>query len=52
MTTLQSLEDVFESDLKDLFSAEKQLVEALPAMVSAATSKELASAIEDHSAAR
>jgi ferritin-like metal-binding protein YciE len=45
---LNSLEDVFESELKDLYSAEQQLVEALPSIASAATSKELTTAIESH----
>ncbi|HEV8450631.1 MAG TPA: ferritin-like domain-containing protein [Gaiellales bacterium] len=45
---LNSLEDVFESELKDLYSAEQQLVEALPSIASAATSKELMTAIQSH----
>jgi len=44
----ESLADVFEAELRDLYSAEQQLVGALPNIVSAATSKELASAIEAH----
>ena len=48
MTQLQSLEDVFETELKDLYSAEQQLVDALPSMAQAASSKELATAIEQH----
>jgi ferritin-like metal-binding protein YciE len=44
----ESLADVFEAELRDLYSAEQQLVEALPDIVSAATSKELATAIESH----
>jgi ferritin-like metal-binding protein YciE len=43
-----SLEDVFQAELRDLYSAEQQLVQALPDMVSAATSKQLAEAIESH----
>jgi len=45
---LESLADVFEAELNDLYSAEKQLVEALPSMASAATSDELTQAIEAH----
>lgn len=45
---LESLADVFEAELNDLYSAEKQLVEALPSMASAATSDELTQAIEEH----
>jgi ferritin-like metal-binding protein YciE len=45
---LESLADVFEAELKDLYSAEKQLVEALPSIASAASSKDLATAVESH----
>ena len=45
---LESLADVFEAELNDLYSAEKQLVEALPSVASAATSDELTQAIEEH----
>ena len=38
---LQSLEDLLESQLKDLYSAENQLVKALPKMAKAASSPEL-----------
>jgi len=44
----ESLADVFEAELRDLYSAEQQLVNALPGIVTAATSKELASALESH----
>jgi ferritin-like metal-binding protein YciE len=39
---------VFEAELKDLYSAEQQLVEALPSIASAATSKDLTTAIQAH----
>jgi ferritin-like metal-binding protein YciE len=45
---LKSLDDVLEAELKDLYSAEKQLVEALPDIVQAATSKELSDAVSEH----
>ena len=45
---LESLDDVLEAELKDLYSAEKQLVEALPSIANAATSAELKSAIREH----
>jgi ferritin-like metal-binding protein YciE len=48
MMEVGSLNDVFEHDLRDLYSAEKQLVQALPSVASAASSKELATAIESH----
>ena len=45
---LGSLADVFEAELQDLYSAEKQLVEALPTVASAASSTQLSKAIEQH----
>jgi ferritin-like metal-binding protein YciE len=45
---LKSLDDVLEEELKDLYSAEKQLVEALPDIAEAASSKELQDAISEH----
>jgi ferritin-like metal-binding protein YciE len=45
---LKSLDDVLEEELKDLYSAEKQLVEALPDIAEAASSKELQNAISEH----
>ena len=45
---LNSLNDVFEQQLADLFSAEQQLVEALPKMAGAATNQELREAFEHH----
>jgi len=45
---LHSLHDLYVSELKDLYSAENQLVKALPKMAKAATSPELRQAIEEH----
>lgn len=45
---LQSLNDVFVQELRDLYSAETQLVDALPKMVEAATAGELRSGFEAH----
>jgi ferritin-like metal-binding protein YciE len=45
---LHSLDDVLEAELKDLYSAEKQLVVALPDIAEAATSKELVDAVNEH----
>jgi len=45
---LTDLKDVFEHELKDLYSAEQQLVEALPKMAAAATSSKLKKALEMH----
>jgi ferritin-like metal-binding protein YciE len=45
---LRSLEDCFHDQLRDAFSAEKQLVKALPKMVAAASSEELQAAFAAH----
>jgi len=45
---LNSLNDVFEEQLGDLYDAEKQLVAALPKVASAAHSDELRKALETH----
>lgn len=43
-----SLKDLYVEQLKDLYSAENQLIKALPKMVEAATSDELRTSIEEH----
>jgi ferritin-like metal-binding protein YciE len=45
---LTTLEDLFVHELKDLYSAETQLVKALPKMVKAATHEDLKAAFEEH----
>ena len=45
---LQSLRDLYVEELKDLYSAEKQLVKALPRMVKNATNPQLKQAFADH----
>jgi len=45
---MKTLEDLFVHELKDLYSAEKQLVKALPKMAKAATHQELRQAFEAH----
>ena len=45
---LESLKDLYLEQLKDLYSAETQLVQALPDMANAATSPDLKSAFNDH----
>jgi ferritin-like metal-binding protein YciE len=45
---LDSLRDLLVEQLRDLYSAETQLVEALPKMTEAASSQELKSAFEHH----
>jgi ferritin-like metal-binding protein YciE len=48
MSKLKSLEDLFEHQLKDLYSAEKQLLEALPKMAETAADPGLKKAFETH----
>jgi ferritin-like metal-binding protein YciE len=45
---LESLENLLVHELKDLLSAEKQLVKALPKMAKGAASETLRTAIEEH----
>ncbi len=45
---LSSLHDLFIDEIKDLYSAEKQLVKALPKMAKAAQNSELKQGIEAH----
>jgi ferritin-like metal-binding protein YciE len=45
---LYTLQDLLIHELNDLYSAETQLVEALPKMVEAATSQKLREAFDDH----
>ena len=45
---LETLHDLWVHELKDLYSAERQLVQALPKMAKAAKSDELRTAIENH----
>ena len=48
MSKLKNLEDLFHHELKDLYSAEKQLLEALPKMAEKAQDPKLKSAFETH----
>jgi ferritin-like metal-binding protein YciE len=45
---LQNLHDLFVEQLQDLYSAEQQLVEALPKMANASSHEELRDAFEHH----
>jgi ferritin-like metal-binding protein YciE len=45
---IESLEELFVEELKDLYNAEKQLVRALPKMAKAASSGELRQAFTEH----
>lgn len=45
---LRTLEDLFVKELKDLYSAEKQILKALPKMAKAASSEKLREGFEEH----
>ena len=45
---MESLHDLYLSELSDLYSAEKQIVKALPKMIAKTESPELRQALEDH----
>jgi ferritin-like metal-binding protein YciE len=45
---MQSLKDLFIDELKDLYSAENQILKALPKMVKKATSPQLKAGFEKH----
>jgi ferritin-like metal-binding protein YciE len=46
--TMTSLEELLNDELKDLYSAESQIIKALPKMAEAATSNDLVRAFEEH----
>jgi len=48
MAKLESLDDLFVDELRDLYNAESQLVKALPKMAEAASSPDLRNALEEH----
>src|SRR5581483_10104402 len=48
MPSLNTLKDLLIDELKDLYSAETQLVKALPKMAEAASNEELQAGIEEH----
>jgi len=45
---LKTLQDLFVNELKDVYSAEKQILQALPKMAKAASSPDLRRAFETH----
>jgi ferritin-like metal-binding protein YciE len=45
---MKTLHDLYVEELKDLYSAENQIIKALPRMVKAASSSELQEAFEKH----
>lgn len=48
MGKLKTLEDFYHDELKDLYSAEKQITKALPRMIKAANSEILKDALQNH----
>src|SRR2546425_5424856 len=48
MATLDSLSDLLQDEIKDIYDAEKQLTKALPKLAKKATSEELRQAFEEH----
>jgi ferritin-like metal-binding protein YciE len=48
MPKINTLHDVYVDQLKDLYSAETQLIKALPKMAKAATAPDLAQGFEEH----
>ena len=48
MATLVNLRNLLDHEIEDLYSAEEQIIEALPKMVEAATDRELKSALREH----
>src|SRR2546430_2421056 len=45
---LETLEDLYIHELKDLYSAEQQLIKALPKMAKAAENRELEAGFQEH----
>ena len=45
---MDSLKKLYEEQLKDLHSTERQIIQALPKMIKAAENEELAAALEEH----
>jgi len=48
MKTIATLHELLKHELEDLYSAETQIIEALPAMIEKASSNELKKALENH----
>jgi ferritin-like metal-binding protein YciE len=45
---LETLKDLYVHELKDLYSAEKQIIKALPKMIKAASNDQLAAGFQQH----
>jgi ferritin-like metal-binding protein YciE len=48
MSSISTIEDLLDHELKDLYSAESQLIKALPKMAKSASHPQLKKAIESH----
>jgi ferritin-like metal-binding protein YciE len=48
MENMNQLKDLLKHEIKDLYSAEEQIIEALPKMIEKANNKSLKKALEDH----
>jgi ferritin-like metal-binding protein YciE len=46
--SIESLQDLFVHELKDILDAERQITKALPKMIKAAENEDLQAALEDH----
>ena len=45
---VNSLQELYVDELKDLYDAENQIIKALPKMIDAASSEELQNALTEH----
>src|SRR5262249_59328012 len=48
MADLNSLQDIFEDELRDVYDAEKQILKALPKVIKAVSSEPLQDALSEH----
>ena len=48
MDKMNQLKDLLKHEINDLYSAEEQIIEALPAMIEKAKDRELKKALKDH----
>jgi len=48
MKTIDTLHELLKHELKDLYSAEAQIIEALPGMIKKASDKRLKTALKEH----
>src|SRR2546421_9817705 len=48
MAELNTLQDLFESELRDVYDAEKQILKALPKIIKAVSNEQLSEALSEH----